>query len=112
LSEIEWYIVLSAFILDFIFGDPRWLPHPIIYMGKAIDFFESWFRRYVINLLVSGFLFAGFLIFTTWFIAASIIQAGASIHPVLGDCIKIILLFFCFSSTSLEKAAMQVHSSL
>jgi adenosylcobinamide-phosphate synthase len=112
LSEIEWYIVLAAFILDFIFGDPKWLPHPIIYMGKAIDFFEIWFRRYVPDLLVSGAIFAGFLILTTWFIASFVIQAGIEIHPVLGDGIKLILLFFCFSSTSLEKAAMKVHASL
>ncbi len=110
--EIEWYIVLAAFILDFILGDPQWLPHPIIYMGKAIDFFEIWFRRYIPNLLISGFLFSGFLIISTWLIASSVIQVSASIHPVLGDCIKIIILFFCFSSTSLEKAAMQVHASL
>ncbi len=112
MSEIEWYIVLAAFILDFIFGDPKWLPHPIIYMGKAIDFFENWFRRYIPNLLVSGAFFAGFLILTTWVIASLVIQAGLTIHPVLGDGLKIILLFFCFSSTSLEKAAMKVHSTL
>ncbi len=112
MSDIEWYIVLAAFILDFLLGDPRWLPHPIIYMGKAIDLFENWFRRYISNLLVSGFLFAGFLILTTWLITTLVIQAGTSIHPVLGDGIKIGLLFFCFSSTSLEKAAMQVHASL
>ncbi len=112
MSEIEWYIIFAAFILDFILGDPRWLPHPIVYMGKAISFFEIWFRRYVPNLLISGVFFAGFLILSTWFITSLVIQAAITIHPVLGNGIKIILLFFCFSSTSLEKAAMQVHSSL
>lgn len=110
--EIEWYIVFGAFILDFIFGDPKWLPHPIRYMGKAIAFFEIQFRRYSRHLVISGFLFAGCLIFITWITSYYIIQASLVIHPVLGDFIKIILLFYCFSSTSLEKAAMQVHSAL
>ena len=31
------YAVLGGFVLDAIFGDPAWLPHPVVYMGKARD---------------------------------------------------------------------------
>ena len=30
------YAVLGGFVLDAIFGDPAWLPHPVVYMGKAV----------------------------------------------------------------------------
>ena len=110
--EIQWFIILAAFILDFILGDPKILPHPIIYMGKAIDFFESRFRKYFKNLLLSGFFFAAFLILSTWLMAFITIKLTISIHPVLGNIIQAILLFFCFSSTSLEKAAIRVFSAL
>ena len=35
------YAVLGGFVLDAIFGDPAWLPHPVVYMGKAISRWKS-----------------------------------------------------------------------
>ena len=34
------WAVLGGFVLDAIFGDPAWLPHPVVYMGKAISRLE------------------------------------------------------------------------
>jgi adenosylcobinamide-phosphate synthase len=110
--EIQWYIIGAAFILDFVLGDPERLPHPVIYMGKAIDFFEGGFRRYFKPLLVSGFLFAAFLILSTWLVAFVTLKLSFYIHPFFGNFVQVVLLFFCFSSASLEKAAMSVFYSL
>jgi adenosylcobinamide-phosphate synthase len=110
--QIQWYIIFAAFVLDFILGDPRILPHPVIYMGKAIDFFEKRFRIIFKNLLISGFLFSGFLILSTWLIAFVIVKVCTSIHPALGVFIQVAMLFFCFSSKSLEKAAISVFEAL
>ena len=27
------YAVLGGFVLDAIFGDPAWLPHPVVYLS-------------------------------------------------------------------------------
>ena len=35
---------LGGFILDLIFGDPAWLPHPVVVMGKYISGFERVIR--------------------------------------------------------------------
>ncbi|NLV53761.1 MAG: cobalamin biosynthesis protein CobD [Bacteroidales bacterium] len=32
--------LLLGWFLDFLFGDPRWLPHPVVYMGKWISYWE------------------------------------------------------------------------
>lgn len=37
------YAALAGFALDLAFGDPAWLPHPVVGMGKYI----SWFERSV-----------------------------------------------------------------
>ena len=110
--EIQWYIIFLAFVLDFCFGDPAILPHPVIYMGKAIDVFEKIFRKNSKQLLASGFFFAVFLILSTFVITFLIIESSMAVHPVFGDIVKIILLFFCFSSTSLEKAALKVFQNI
>ncbi len=38
------YAVLGGFVLDCLFGDPAWLPHPVVYMGKAISRLEKRLR--------------------------------------------------------------------
>jgi adenosylcobinamide-phosphate synthase len=45
---MDWQVVLNssaalliaAFALDLLVGDPRWLPHPVVLMGKIISFGE------------------------------------------------------------------------
>ena len=39
------FAVLGGFILDAIFGDPLWLPHPVVYMGKVISFLDQSMRK-------------------------------------------------------------------
>lgn len=110
--ELSGTIILAAFVLDFILGDPRILPHPVIYMGNAISFFENRFRNLFKNLIVSGLFFAVFLIVSTWVAGFIIIKLSLSIHPLFGGFVQAILLFFCFSSKSLERAALDVSSAL
>ena len=112
MSDIQWYVVLGAFILDFILGDPGFLPHPVVYMGKAIAFFENRFRKWFKSLLVSGFFFASFLIFSTWALAFCAISLSMRVHPGFGYMVQGVLLFFCFSSRSLERAALKVFRAL
>ena len=45
---IEFVIALGAgFLLDWIFGDPRALPHPVVYIGKLIAFLEKKIRKLI-----------------------------------------------------------------
>ena len=38
-------VVLPAAVLDWLLGDPRWLPHPVRWMGRAIAAWEAPLRR-------------------------------------------------------------------
>jgi adenosylcobinamide-phosphate synthase len=112
MTEIAWYVVALAFLLDFIFADPKFLPHPVVFMGRAISFFEPRFRRVFSNPVISGGLFAVFLIFSTWLAGFILVKLSLFVHPCAGDFVQIILIFFCFSSKSLENAAMPVFDAL
>ncbi|HXF76763.1 MAG TPA: adenosylcobinamide-phosphate synthase CbiB [Methylomirabilota bacterium] len=37
--------MIGAFLLDLLVGDPRWLPHPVVLMGKVISYGERLLRR-------------------------------------------------------------------
>ena len=34
------WAVLGGFLLDALFGDPAWLPHPVVLMGRCISALE------------------------------------------------------------------------
>lgn len=112
MGEIAWYIIFAAFVLDFLGGDPRWLPHPVVGMGNAITFFEPRFRAWVSNPLSAGLLFAVFLVAATWALAFGVVKLAGWIHPVLGTCVQVLLLFYCFSARSLVQAAVAVARPL
>ncbi len=38
-------ILVGAVLLDLLFGDPAWLPHPVVIIGKLIDKQEAWLRK-------------------------------------------------------------------
>ncbi|MBT7696710.1 MAG: cobalamin biosynthesis protein CobD [Desulfobacterales bacterium] len=103
-----WYIIPAAFILDYIVGDPHRLPHPIRLMGKAIIDLEPYFRRIPLPVAASGFLFSLCLISLAWVISYLLIWTGDLIHPVIGYCMEIILIYYCISMNSLDRAAMGV----
>ena len=107
-----WYILAAAFTLDLIAGDPRWLPHPVRWMGTAIAALEPRFRKISANLVFSGTLYAGFLIISTGLLTGLAIGALGRIHPVLGSGLEIVLIFFCLSARSLEEAAMEIYDCL
>ena len=41
---ISLYALCLGFLLDLIFGDPHWLPHPVRLMGRAISGLEKALR--------------------------------------------------------------------
>ena len=110
--ELSWYVVFSAYVLDFIVKDPVWMPHPVVWMGHAISYFEPKFRKIFGSPFKAGLFFAIFLILMTWCLSWVLISCCQQVHPVLGEVVKAVLLFFCLSAASLEQAAMKVSDAL
>lgn len=108
----SWYVLPAAFLLDMAIGDPTWLPHPIRWMGRAIEKFEPFFRKLPVRLSVSGALFALALIAGIWAIATAAVAAAHGLHPVFGSVLEIMMLYYCISVRCLEKYAMEVYASL
>ncbi|MDD9302290.1 MAG: cobalamin biosynthesis protein CobD [Desulfobacter sp.] len=110
--EISWPVIAGAFILDFLAGDLRNLPHPIVWMGNAISFFEPRFRRWIRSPFWAGLVFALVLVFFTFAIAGLVVYLGIRIHPLAGTGIQVVMLYYCFSAQSLFRAAMDVARPL
>ncbi len=54
--------VLLGFVLDFCFGDPHWLPHPVVWIGKCIAWMERhlrmWFPKTKKGEMLAGMILA------------------------------------------------------
>ena len=94
--------ILPLFIgwmLDLIFGDPARLPHPIVWFGKAIAFFEHRLNKSSHRKL-KGALTALFLIAATYAI-------GLIINYQL-SVINCLVVFFCLAGTTLIREVREV----
>ena len=87
--QSAWYILPAAFALDILLGDPHGLPHPVRWMGQAIESMEPSFRRIHSNLTLSGALYAVGLILGTWLVTFAVLAAVRKIHPLAGDILDI-----------------------
>ena len=101
-----------AFIVDLLLGDPHSMPHPVRWMGKAIEQFEPVFRKIPGSLRLGGALFCAFLVVSTGVLAVGLLYLAQWIHPGLEFSLEVILIYFCISSRSLEDAAMEIHGIL
>jgi adenosylcobinamide-phosphate synthase len=105
-------ILAAAVALDMLLGDPRWLPHPIRWMGTAISTFEPRFRRLPLGLTAAGCLFAVSLIVGAWCLTWLAVGAAQAIHPVLAVVLEVVIIAYSLSSRSLAAAAIDVRRSL
>jgi adenosylcobinamide-phosphate synthase len=112
LEMLPWLALPTAFVLDACCGDPRHLPHPVRWMGRAIEIAEPFFRRLFAREFLAGLAFAVVLILGSWGLAACTVVMSYRIHGVLGFAVETVLLFYCFSAKSLAQAGMEIHALL
>ena len=102
----------AAFALDAALGDPRWLPHPVRWMGWTITKAEPLFRRWIANDRLAGLAFALSLIAGCWVLATVVVDLSWRLHGMVGFTVETLLLFYCLSARSLGQAAMAIHRLL
>ncbi|WP_028857391.1 adenosylcobinamide-phosphate synthase CbiB [Psychrilyobacter atlanticus] len=94
-------IILTGFILDLVFGDPRSLLHPVVVIGRIITFLEKILYKYkkiggiILNLIVVGltvgitYLISGYLeiieiyLIYTIFATRSLALEGVKVFNIL-----------------------------
>ena len=101
-----------ALALDMIVGDPLWLPHPVRWMGKAIEQLEPRFRWLPLRPLVSGALMAIILVAAVWVACLVLIHMAAAVHPAAGILVEAAMIYVCISARSLADAALAVSKAL
>ena len=108
--------LILGFFLDLIVGDPHWMPHPIVFIGKLIDVTEKGMRR-LFPKTVRGENFAGAAV---WLIVVTV-SAGIPLLVLhlaygancwLGLLLETILCAQILATKSLKTESMKVYQAL
>ena len=90
------WAVLGGFVLDTLFGDPAWLPHPVVLMGRCITAMEKRLRTILPETprgeLAGGAVVAAVLPLGTLAITGFACRVMEKLHPVLGLALQ---MFWC-----------------
>lgn len=91
--------------MDLIAGDPAWLPHPVVWFGKAIAWCERMFNkgshRRLKGAACATVLIALVFILTAWLLwAIGNVWANAAVQALL--------IFYCLAGTTLIREVRQV----
>ena len=88
--------VAGGFVLDAVFGDPAWLPHPVVWMGRCISALEKRLRAVLPKTprgeLLGGGIVAAVLPLGTLAVTGTICALAARLHPLAGLAVQ---LFWC-----------------
>ena len=104
--------VIAGFVLDLAFGDPRWLPHPVVTMGRVISKAEGSLRR-AFPQTPSGARWAGRMLaaalpvlfgLATW----GILTLLGAIHPVARFVAEAWISYQLLAACELRRQSMAV----
>jgi len=106
--------VFLAAILDFILGDPSWLPHPIIYIGKLIGALEKWLRKHFPNnsKLKWTSLFMVFIVCAMTYMIPYLLLKLSIINNIVFIVVNTLIIWTTLAAKSLHSAGIQVYDAL
>ena len=100
--------VLGGFVLDTLFGDPPWLPHPVVLMGKAISALERRLRARLPQTpqgeLLGGAVVAFTLPVGTFLLTSLVCLGAARLSPWLGLAVQ---MFWCGQALAAKDLAQE-----
>ena len=109
-------LMLGGFILDGIFGDPAWLVHPVVIMGKAITALEKFLRKRLPN-TPEGERLGGRILAMALPVGALLITGGVCwlfyrISPILGFAIELLWCAQALAAKGLAQESTNVYREL
>ncbi len=114
---IEFTVALGVgFLLDWIFGDPHWMPHPVVFIGKLISLLEKGIRKLFPDTpgdeIAGGAVLVVLVLMVSTGIPFGILLLAGLIHPYLRLAIECFMCYQLIAARALEKESMKVWVQL
>ena len=97
-----------GFALDLLLADPERMPHPVVYMGKAISALEGFLRPRLPKTprgeLLGGAVLAAALPVGTYAVTSGACRGARRLHPALGFALETL---WCWQALALKGLAVE-----
>ena len=108
--------VLGGFGLDLLLADPAWMPHPVVWMGRAITWLEKVLRRLFpdspAGQRAAGRVLAAVLPLGTFALAAGVCAVARRVHPALGFGVQLVWCWQALALRGLADESGKVYAQL
>ena len=108
--------VAGGFVLDALFGDPAWLPHPVVWMGRCISALEKRLRAVLPKTprgeLLGGGIVAAVLPLATLAVTGTICALAARLHPLAGLAVQMFWCAQALAARGLVQESRNVYKKL
>lgn len=115
-------VLVTAFILDMIIGDPHWMWHPVQGIGRLIEYTEQLLRRVFAlreereadrgKKKVAGGILVILVLLPSVLVPMLILYAAERIHPYVRFAAEIVLCYQMLAMKSLRVESMKVYHAL
>lgn len=112
-------ILTSAYILDLIIGDPQWAPHPVRYIGAAINKIENILRKMVAGPVQErrgGVLLTLLIVLSTYLITSGLVllitRFSGQVAALVGSALLVWLAATTIATKELIRSSQVVLASI
>ena len=108
--------LVMGYILDLIFGDPYWMPHPVRFIGNLISILEKVIRRFMPKTkrgeYIGGIILTVMVVSISMVIPLVIILMAKSINTYLALTVETFICYQILATKSLKVESMKVYDEL
>lgn len=105
-------VLALALLLDLTLGDPRWLPHPVVMIGRLISGLESLLRKTMGGGRMAGVLLLLLTVMCTVSASWCALRGAAYLAPLAGLLVSALLSSTCLAARSLQRESALVADAL
>ncbi len=110
------YAAVLGFLLDLLLGDPAWMPHPVVLMGKLISFLEGLLRKIFPKTPkgehAAGSVMVIIVLAVTAGLSCGILFLCRKVHPGLRFAAEVIWSWQVLALKDLRLESMNVYKAL
>jgi adenosylcobinamide-phosphate synthase len=105
-------ILALALLLDLTLGDPRWLPHPVVLIGRLIGTLDNALYNAISHKRLAGILLLVLTAGSAGTAAWLLIRGSCFLHPLAGFLAAVCISYTCLAARSLHHESALVAEAL
>ena len=112
MGPVEPAVLCAAILLDLALGDPRWLPHPVVLIGRLITTLDTLLNRLTRHKRLTGVLLLAVTTGAAGAAAWLLIRFSYRLSPLAGFAVSAFISSTCLAARSLHRESALVADAL